>query len=43
VRIAEAEAARGEEIGRGVSPGREDGDGAEVARLVDLKLHGQHP
>jgi hypothetical protein len=43
VRIAEAEAARGEEIGRGISPGREDGDGAEVARLVDLKLHGQHP
>lgn len=24
----------------GISPGREDGDGAEVARLVDLKLHG---
>lgn len=33
-------AARGEGIGRGISPGREDGDGAEVARLVDLKLHG---
>ena len=27
----------------GISPGREDGDGAEVARLVDLKLHGLLP
>lgn len=27
----------------GISPGREDGDGADVARLVDLKLHGLLP
>jgi hypothetical protein len=36
---------RGGGIGGRVSPGREDGDGAEVACLVDLKLHAcsRHP